>query len=58
MERVETKTEGAQIAAHVLIEPAVEQRVDAGRHHRETLQREVGNFEVSAADDVAVQFGD
>lgn len=58
VERVETEAESVDVASQVLVEPAVEQRVDARRRHRETLQRQVGQLEVPAADDVVVQLGD
>jgi len=58
VKRVETNSEGAEIVTQVLVQPAVEQRVDAGRRHREALEREIGEFEVPAADQPTIQFGD
>lgn len=44
--------------AQVLVQPAVEKRVDTRRCHRESLQREIGELEMPAADQAVVQFGD
>lgn len=57
MERVETETERGDVSTKVLVQPAVEQRVDARRRHREPFQGEVCELEVTAADYVMVQLG-